>query len=61
LAAARLSQALGDSSKARSLYELTVRDAEAGGPSQEDVRQLAAWHLASIEGKEPQPPVAPVE
>jgi hypothetical protein len=56
LAAARLSQAAGDSSKARSLYELAVSDAEDSGPVQDDMRKLAAWHLASLGGPAPELP-----
>ena len=57
LAAARLSQAAGDSPKARALYELAVSDAEGSGPAQDDMRELAAWHLASLGGRAPEPPL----
>jgi len=56
LAAARLSQAAGDSPKARALYELAVSDAEESGPAQDDMRKLAAWHLASLGARAPEAP-----
>jgi hypothetical protein len=56
LAAARLSQAQGDSSKARVLYERALTDAEDSGPAQDDLRKLAAWHLASLGVPEPETP-----
>jgi hypothetical protein len=59
LAAARLSQAAGDSLKARALYELAVNDAEDSGPVQDDMRKLAAWHLASLGGRASEPPPTP--
>lgn len=59
LAAGRLSHAAGDSAKARTLYELAVSDAEDGGPAQDDMRKLAAWHLASLGGGAPEPPPTP--
>jgi len=48
LQAARLSQTAGDLAKARSLYQLAMEDADGSGPAQDDMRNLAAWHLALL-------------
>jgi tetratricopeptide (TPR) repeat protein len=59
LAAARLSQTSGDPSKARTLYQLAMDDAEGGGPAQNDLRNVAAWHLARLAAPEPAPAATP--
>jgi tetratricopeptide (TPR) repeat protein len=54
VAAAQLSDAAGQTRKARELYQQAVGEAEGIGPSQDDLRQLAEARLAALGGPIPE-------
>jgi len=64
LAAAAQAARLGDSAKARALYEGAIKDAEAAGGAEDDLAAIARWHLAASDtptatATQPTDPAAP--
>jgi hypothetical protein len=49
LAAASQASRLGDSAKAKTLYEAAAKDAEAAGDAEDDLAAIARWHLTGTD------------